>query len=50
MVQAVMRAMWGDGSGGNASDGSGSNANDKEWQMKLHSLACCSPPAVRPGC
>ena len=33
MVQAVMRAM---GSGG-------------EQQMKLRSLARCSPPAVRPG-
>ena len=33
MVQAVMQAM-------------GSN---EEWQMKLHLLACHSPPAVRPG-
>ena len=41
-----------DGSGGNASDGgdgSGSNASDGEWQVKLRSLARCSPPAVRPG-
>ena len=33
MVQVVMRAMGSDG----------------ERQMKLRSLACCSPPAVRPG-
>ena len=33
MVQAVMRAMGSDG----------------ERQMKHHSLACCSPPAVQPG-
>ena len=31
MVQAVMRAMGSDG----------------EWQMKLRSLACRSPPALR---
>ena len=50
------------GSGGNTSDGSGSNASDGGdgpggnaserwggWQMKLCSLAHCSPPAVRPG-
>ena len=33
MVQEVMRAMGSDG----------------EQQMKLCSLTCCSPPAVRPG-
>ena len=38
-----------DGSGGNASDGSGGNASDGERQMKLCSLACCSPHAARPG-
>ena len=32
---------WGNDSGGNASDG--------EWQMKLRSLTCRLPPAVRPG-
>ena len=30
-------------------DGSGSNASDAEQQMKPHSLAHCSPPAVWPG-
>ena len=30
-------------------DGSGGNASDGERQMKLLSLACCSPPAVQPG-
>ena len=36
---------WGDGSGRNASDGVG----DGERQMKLHSMARRSPPAVQPG-
>ena len=35
-----------DGSGSNESDGSGGNESDGEWQMKLCSLACYSPPAV----
>ena len=30
-------------------DGSGGNASDGERQMKLQSLAQCSPPAVRSG-
>ena len=41
-----------DCSGGNASDGgdgSGSNGSDGEQQMKLHSLAHRSPPAVWPS-
>ena len=33
----------------NASNGSGGNVSDAEQQMKLHLLACHSPPAVRPG-
>ena len=37
-----------DGSGSNASDGSDGNASNGERQMKLCSLACCSPPAVWP--
>ena len=39
--QVFHRPGLGDGSGGNASNG--------ERQMKLHSLARRSPPAVRPG-
>ena len=38
--------QWTDGGGG---DGSGGNGSDGERQMKLHSLARHSPPAVRPG-
>ena len=30
-------------------DGSGGNVSDGERQMKLRSLAGCSPPAVWPG-
>ena len=41
VVQAIIRAMGGDGSGSNASSG--------EQQMKLRSLPRCSPPAVQPG-
>ena len=41
-VQAVMRAMEGDGSGGDRSHG--------EWQMRLRSLAPHGPAPVRgPG-
>ena len=47
----------GDGSGGNASDGErgwgwgavGSMGGGGERQMKLRSLARCSPPAARPS-
>ena len=41
MIQAVMRVRGGDGLGGNVSNG--------DRQMKLHSLARLSPPAVWPG-
>ena len=34
--------------GGGMGDGSGSNVSDGEQQMKLHSRAGHSPPAVRP--
>ena len=37
------------GAGGGGVGGSGGNASDGQLQMKLHSLACRSPPAVRPG-
>ena len=42
MVQAVMRVS----DGGYGSDG---NVSDGEQQMKLRSLARCSPPPVWPG-
>ena len=38
-----------DGGDGSVNDGSGGNASDGERQMKFHSLASRSPPAVRPG-
>ena len=37
------------GLGRGSGDGSGGDASDGERQMKLHSLAPRSPPAVRPG-
>ena len=30
-------------------DGSGGNGSDREWQMKLSSLTCHSPPVLGPG-
>ena len=36
------------GKGGRWRNGSGGNASDGERQMKLHSLASLSPPAVQP--
>ena len=30
-------------------DGSGGNASNREQQLKLHLLACHSPPPVLPG-
>ena len=44
----------GDGSGGNAVHGKrwgvmGAMGSNGEQQVKLHSLACHSPPAVQPG-
>ena len=44
----------GDGSGShesNEGDGAvmGVTGSDGEWQMKLHSISCLSPPAVQPS-
>ena len=44
MVQVAMWAM-----GGMVQAVTGAMRSDGEWQMKLRSLARCSPPAVRPG-
>ena len=48
MVQEVMRVMGGEFKAVYASDGSQVNDSNGERQMKLHSLAHCSLPAVRP--
>ena len=37
------------GRGAGVGDGSGGNASHGEQQMKLRSLACCSPPPVQPS-